>query len=82
MQLGSLTMCKFTTRDRNNGNIQAFEGGGGYIGVVATTWVAMGAKVPTLSPADNPYSSQRQKKGFGNFKKFSTATYKPISMVF
>ena len=32
--------------------------GTGYIGLAATTWVPMGAQVPTLSPNDHPNPSQ------------------------
>ena len=38
--------------------------GSGYMGLVATTWVPMGAQVPVLSPNDQPNASQGRKKGY------------------
>ena len=39
-------------------------GGAGGHGLAATTWVPMGAQVPTLSPNDQPNPSQGQTEGF------------------
>ena len=35
------------------------------MGLVATTWVPMGAQVPILSPTDQPNPPQGRQKGFG-----------------
>ena len=45
--------------------ISGFQGahGPGYRGLVATTWVPMGAQVPVLLPSDHPNPSQGRQKG-------------------
>ena len=46
------------------------------MGLVATTWVPMGAQVPVLSPNDHPNPSEGQQKGFkkiGNVKNFQVS---------
>ena len=37
----------------------------GYMGLVADTWVPMGARVPVVSPNDHPNPSQRREEDFG-----------------
>ena len=51
----------------HNGKFRGFwrGHGSGYMGLVATTWVPMGAQVPVLSLNHHPNPSQGLQKGFG-----------------
>ena len=50
---------KLPLNDLKTSNIGA-PGGGGGMGLAATTWVPMGTRVPVLSPNDHPNPSQGQ----------------------
>ena len=60
------------TKQPINSNFRAFKGAhcSGYMGLAATVWVPMGARIPVLSPNNHPNPSQRRQEVFGKSQIF------------